>query len=58
MAGILLTEQQAADLLGLAQTHLRYLRRTNQGPDFIRVGKRAIRYRVADVQAWIEENKS
>lgn len=50
----LLTEAEAAELLGLKQNTLNNWRCTHRVPlPYVRVG-RAIRYRLADIQAFIE----
>lgn len=49
----LLNEQQVAEILGLACATLRKWRCTGEGPKFRKIG-RAIRYRVEDIQAFID----
>lgn len=49
-----LDTNQAADLLALTPGALGALRRRGKGPPFVRVG-RLIRYSVAAVQQWLEE---
>lgn len=51
----LLTEVQAADLLNLSTRTLQAWRVKGGGPLFVRLG-RAVRYRRADVNAWLEAN--
>jgi excisionase family DNA binding protein len=48
-----LTTQEAADLLGLKRTTLEAWRVRGCGPRFVKLG-RAVRYRAADLDAWIE----
>lgn len=43
----------AARILGLATEGLAAIRRRGGGPPYYRIGSRAIRYRLADVRAWI-----
>jgi hypothetical protein len=43
----------AARLLGLSPLGLADLRRKGGGPPFYRVGRRAVRYRLGDLRAWI-----
>lgn len=50
----LLTERDAAIYLGVSQVFLRKHRREGGGPPFVRIGSRNIRYRVKDLQAWVE----
>lgn len=51
----LLTEEQAAELLALSVRTLQAWRPRGAGPRFVRAG-RAIRYRKADLAAWIDLN--
>lgn len=52
----LLTRQQAADLLGIRpQTLAKWALEKSQRLPFVRVG-RAVRYRLADIEAFISEN--
>ena len=52
-AGVL-TEEQAAQYLGLAPGTLRNWRVMGRGPQYVRLGRR-VGYRVEDLQAWAEE---
>ena len=45
-------EAQTARLLGLSRKTLQKFRLTGEGPHFIRVSKRCIRYTLADIVAW------
>lgn len=49
----LLTEQQVADLLGVTRRALQAWRYRGRGPRFLRVGARLVRYRRADVEAFL-----
>ena len=49
----LLKTPAAADLLDVAEITLKKWRLSGDGPPFIRVGVRAIRYRRGDVVAWL-----
>jgi predicted DNA-binding transcriptional regulator AlpA len=49
----LLTQRQAAALLCLSERTLERFRVSGIGPKFVRMGK-SIRYRLGDVEAWIE----
>jgi excisionase family DNA binding protein len=49
----LLTQREAAMSLRLSERTLERLRVTGGGPRFLKAGK-AVRYREADLQAWIE----
>ena len=50
----LLNTQQAAEYLGLAVTTLEKFRVYGNGPAFLRLGKRSVRYRPLDLDAWVE----
>ena len=49
----LLTTAEAAEIVRLSHTHLEKMRVYGRGPRFVRLG-RAIRYRRADLAAWVE----
>ena len=56
---VLLSPREMADLLGLTQSGFYALRRRGCGPPFVSVGggrKPTLRYRLEDVQRWLEEN--
>ena len=48
----LITEQELARLLSVSLSTVKRLRASGEGPP-VRIGKRAIRYRRSDVQAWL-----
>ena len=52
---LLLTERQAAEALGFTPRFLQNRRFTGDGPRFIRVSARAIRYRPEDLEDWAAE---
>ncbi len=56
--GNLIDEHQAANYLGLSVHTLRRWRLFRQGPSFIKVGNKAVRYRVADLEAFLAEGIS
>ena len=51
----LLTEAQVADYLSLSMRTLQAWRVRGSGPKFCRLG-RAVRYRLADLAAWLDTN--
>lgn len=55
-AGYLLTDTEVAALLGASLQTVRNWRwrGRNEGPRFVKLGGRMVRYRPADVQAFIE----
>ena len=50
----LLTNEEAADLLGIKPNTLEIWRTKGKGPKFVKMGA-AVRYRLADLNAWMEE---
>jgi hypothetical protein len=48
-----LTPQEAADRLRMSVRGLEDLRSRGEGPSYSRVNYRIVRYRVADVDAWL-----
>jgi excisionase family DNA binding protein len=53
----LLTTQEAAELLGLADATLKRWRINGNGPPFRRIGMRMIRYKREDVIAWSDKRR-
>lgn len=51
---MLLTERQAAEVLGLTPRTLQQHRFHGDGPQFVRLTARAIRYRMIDIESFIE----
>jgi hypothetical protein len=51
-AKILLTENEAAALIGFTPRFLQSRRTSGSGPKFVRVSHRAVRYRPADLEEW------
>ena len=51
----LLTEADAAKLLAFTPRFLQARRIRGNGPPFVRISSRAIRYRRSDLLAWIED---
>lgn len=50
----LLTTEQAGARFGIEPTLLARIRREGNGPPFVRLGGRTIKYRAQDVRAWID----
>ncbi|MFZ5618835.1 MAG: helix-turn-helix transcriptional regulator [Pseudomonadota bacterium] len=53
----LLDEDEAADFLGLSPRTLQGLRVKGGGPDYIKIGSRAVRYRLSDLEDFIEDRR-
>ena len=53
--GVAVDTEQASIITGLAAATLESLRCKGGGPAFIKYGRRAVRYRVSDLDAWIAE---
>ncbi len=51
---VLLTEEQAAAAIGLSQRFLQARRYRGDGPRFVRISSRCVRYRRQDLEAWIQ----
>ena len=49
----ILNERQAAQYLNISHSHLNWLRRRGEGPEHFNIS-RAVRYRVADLDAWVD----
>lgn len=52
---ILLTEAEAAERLGFTPRFLQNRRYRGDGPAFVRVSARAVRYRPEDLEEWAED---
>lgn len=49
----LLTPDEAANELGLSKSYLAKLRWNGNGPTYVRIAKRAIRYSREDLASWV-----
>lgn len=56
LRGPLLKPREAADYLKVQPGTLKTWRWSGKGPRFIRVGNRSIRYRMEDLEAFIQQN--
>lgn len=50
----LLSTKQLAVLFGVSEIWLETLRQKKQGPEWIALGPRCIRYKISDVLAWLK----
>ena len=53
--GRLFRPRLAAEYLGLSEKFLRTRRHTGDGPRYVRIAPNCVRYRVADLDRWIDE---
>ena len=54
MEQLLLTSKEVAVQLGITEGTLRNWRYEGEGPQYVKLRKRLVRYRPADVQAYID----
>ena len=54
----LVSQNEAAELLGMSPRYLEARRQRGGGPPFIRISARAIRYRTDDLDEWIEKRRA
>lgn len=52
----LLTEKEAAQTLGLSVRTLQGWRRVGGGPRFLSLSRRAVRYRIEDIETWMDSH--
>ena len=51
-----LSRKELADYLGLTEATLAQMATRGTGPKFSKLNDRLVRYRLEDVEAWLEEN--
>lgn len=51
--GNLLSEQQVEEIYGLSKRWLQKMRCYGNGPKFLKIGKKAVRYRIADIETFL-----
>ncbi len=54
---VLLTEQQVAEMLCLSKATLAGWRFRGLGPQHIRLSRRAVRYKLSTIEAWITDHQ-
>jgi len=52
---LLLSEADAANILGIKRRTLQQWRHSKKGPTVTRVGERMVRYRWSDLNAWLAQ---
>lgn len=50
----LLSTAEAAEFLGVSRRTLEDWRRNGRGPKFVALSRNAVRYRLIDLEAWVE----
>ncbi len=50
----MLNQRQAAEIIGVSPFTLNRWRHERFGPAFVRISARCVRYRRADIEAWLE----
>ncbi len=53
----LMSRAEVAEIYGISKRYLEETVRNEAGPRLVRIG-RLVRYRAADIEAWIEENST
>ncbi|MEM6812508.1 MAG: helix-turn-helix domain-containing protein [Pseudomonadota bacterium] len=53
---MLIPEPKAAEMLSMSIAWMQRARLTGEGPPYVKI-KHAVRYRISDIEAWIEEHK-
>ena len=53
---ILLKERTVAEILNLSVRTLQKWRCTGEGPPFVRISSRAVRYHREDIEAWVRDH--
>lgn len=53
----LITQTEAAELLGVAPSTLNFWRATGRGPAFVRISARCVRYRPVDLSSFAEAHR-
>lgn len=52
----LLNQKQTSEFLGVSERALEKWRLEEKGPPFVKVGNKLVRYRLSDLQKWIDKN--
>ena len=52
----MLDEKKAAELLDLSPRTLQNWRGIGKGPQYVKLFKKSVRYRLEDIKEWIEKN--
>jgi len=52
---LLVSQRDAAAMLGVSPRTLELWRQCGDGPPYVRISSRCVRYRIADLEAWAAE---
>ncbi len=55
---VLLNEKQLSQLLGVTPRALQSWRQCGRGPIYVRISSRCVRYRLSDIEDWLESCNS
>lgn len=53
----LLTSEEVAQIVGVGTEQVKIWRSNGQGPKYLKLGHRTVRYKRADVEAWLDQNR-
>ncbi len=53
----LLTPQESADFLSLTRRFLEVRRLRGDGPPYIKISERCVRYRLSDLENWVDDRR-
>ena len=53
----MLTENEVADYLGITVRCVQKMRQTGSGPQYYKVSRKIVRYKLEDVMDWLETHK-
>lgn len=53
----ILSSKEVAELLGLTSAALTQMRYLGRGPNYVRLSNQRIRYRMSDVDAWLQSRR-
>ena len=51
----LITEEKAAEYLGVTRRALQAWRLSGKGPQFVKISQRCVRYRLREINIWAEQ---
>ena len=54
----LMNAKQAAEFLGVSEGTMYEYRALGTGPKYIRIGGRLVRYRLSDINVWLENQEN